>query len=113
MGHLNKDELKILYKKCYAYISASIHDAGISTSIAEAMASGAKCIVANNSDNSFWIENNNNGFLFENRNSEDLFNKIQMIEKINKLQLVELTQKRLINNKYENEMNKMEKIYFE
>lgn len=114
LGHLNKDELKILYKKCYVYISASFHDAGISTSIAEAMASGAKCIVANNSDNSFWIENNKNGFLFENRNSEDLFNKIQIIEKINKSQLIEFNLKKINqNNKYENEMNKMEKIYFE
>lgn len=114
LGHLNKDELKILYKKCYGYISASLHDAGISTSVAEAMASGAKCIVANNSDNNFWIENNKNGFLFENKNSEDLLNKIQMIEKINKLQLIELNSKKIDqNNKYENEMNKMEKIYFE
>ena len=37
-----------------------------------------------------------------------------MIEKINKLQLVEFNTKKIDkNNKYENEMNKMEKIYFE
>ena len=114
IGHLNKDELKILYKKCYSYISASLHDAGISTSIAEAMASGAKCIVANNSDNSFWIENNKNGFLFEDQNSEDLFNKICMIDKINKSEILEFNLNKIDqNNKYENEMNKMEKIYFE
>ena len=37
-----------------------------------------------------------------------------MIEKINKLKLIELNIKKIDqNNKYENEMNKMEKIYFE
>ncbi len=114
LGHLNKDELKVLYKKCDGYISASLHDAGISTSIAEAMASGAKCIVADNSDNSFWIEENKNGFLFKDKDSNDLSIKINSLEKIDKSKLLEINLNKINqNNKYENEMSKMEKLYIE
>ena len=114
LGHLNKDELKILYQKTEAFISASHHDAGISTSICEAMATGAKCIVANNSDNSFWIKDGVNGFLFENSNFEELYKQMTKIEKIDKQNLINFNFDILNkNNNYQNEMKKMERIYFE
>ena len=114
IGHLNKDEMKYLYKNCFSYISASTHDAGISSSISEAMLLGKICVVADNSDNRYWIKPGVNGQLFKTEDENDLYDKLCLVDNLD-LKTVKEFSINLVNekNKFENEMKKMEYLYFE
>ena len=50
------------YNKIDIYISTSLSDGGLASSIAEAMSFERLIIISNNSDNKIWIKNNINGF---------------------------------------------------
>ncbi len=65
------------------FISTSTTDAGLSSSIAEAIYFKKKIIVANNSDNNVWIKNYDNGLLFKTNDIESLFDKINYLSKNN------------------------------
>lgn len=114
IGHLNRDEMKYLYKRCFSYISASSHDAGISSSISEAMLLGKICVVSDNSDNKHWIKPGVNGLLFKTDDENDLYDKLCLLDNLN-LNTAKEFSINLVNekNKFENEMKKMEQIYFE
>jgi glycosyltransferase involved in cell wall biosynthesis len=66
-------------KKSLIYISTSLYDAGLSSSIAEAIFLKKKIICANNSDNDFWIQRYELGLTFEDKNFNDLNDKIYSI----------------------------------
>lgn len=76
IGKIDHEELLIWVKKSSIYISTSLYDAGLSSSIAEAIFLKKKIICADNSDNNFWMQKYNLGLTFENKNFNDLNNKI-------------------------------------
>ena len=116
LGLLNKDEMINFYNSIDLYISTSLSDGGLSSSIAEAMSFERIVIAANNSDNKKWIEHEINGFIFENSNYNQLFNILQKIinEKENYTDLPEAARKIIVKNySYNNQMNKVNLIYKE
>ena len=72
LGLLNKEEMISFYNSIDIYVSTSLSDGGLSSSVAEAMAFERLVVVANNSDNSIWIKNKQNGYLFENKAHNEL-----------------------------------------
>jgi glycosyltransferase involved in cell wall biosynthesis len=113
-GRVNLPTLAYLYKNAEIYISASRSDAGISSSVCEAMFFGNKCIIADNSDNKLWVKNFHNGFLFKTGNVNDLFNKLKFtIDNKKKYfkNLKEFNKNKLKSNNFAIEMNKMKREY--
>lgn len=60
------------------YVSTSLSDAGIASSIAEAMSSEMIVIASNSGENSYWIDESR-GFLFETGSPQSLANCIQHV----------------------------------
>ena len=102
------------YNNLDIYISTSLSDGGLSSSIAEAMSFERIVIVTNNSDNKMWIEDKVNGYLFKSGDYKEL---VKLIEKIikNKKEntLIGNSARQIIKKKYsyEKEMNKVRSIY--
>ena len=116
LGLLNKNEMISFYNSIDIYISTSLSDGGLSSSIAEAMSFERIVIVANNSDNEKWIKNEINGFMFENSNYYQLFKILQKIIKKREdyIDLPQEARKNIIKNySYKNQMNKVNSIYNE
>jgi len=115
LGFVNQKELKYYYNISTAVISASKSDAGISSSIAEAMACQKIVLITDNRDNPFWVKNNFNGFLFKNNNLASLaqqFLKIINLKKNEKKKIeFNARQTQLKKNNIITEMNKVKKIY--
>ena len=116
LGQLNKREMLNFYNKIDIYISTSLSDGGLASSIAEAMSFERLIIISNNSDNKIWIKNNINGFLFDSGDyrslSKLILNSIKFKEssiKISKLSRDLIIKK----NSYKKEMQKVEKKYFD
>ena len=114
LGLLNKQEMYDFYNKIDIYISTSLSDGGLSSSIAEAMSFERVVVAANNSDNSLWIKNNKNGYLFKNKDTLELENIIEKISK-NKEKNIQIgkSARQIIelNYSYEKEMYKVQEIY--
>lgn len=114
VGLLNKNEMIKFYNSIDIYVSTSLSDGGLSSSIAEAMSFERLVMVTNNSDNKKWIKNEKNGFLFENRNVDQLVDLIltKIKDKKNIIKIAE-SARDLITKKYSynKEMLEVEKIY--
>jgi glycosyltransferase involved in cell wall biosynthesis len=114
-GSLNKDLYTRYLREAFLVISASKSDAGLSSSIAEAMSCEAIVMCTNNRDNPYWIKHGSNGFLFKNNNIKDFskkFFKICNLSKIKKNTIKKNARKiQLENNDLNIEMEKVKKIY--
>jgi len=114
LGLLNKKEMHDFYNKIDIYVSTSLSDGGLSSSIAEAMSFERVVIVTNNSDNGLWIKDKKNGYLFDNKDAVKLGKIIELISKNkNKNILVGKSARKIIelNYSYNKEMSKVEEIY--
>ena len=76
IGRSDYETLPELLNKHDLFISTSLSDAGIASSIAEAMACQKIVIVSNSGENNLWISNDVNGFLFKTGCSKSLFDSI-------------------------------------
>ncbi len=116
LGQLNKKEMLEFYNKIDIYISTSLSDGGLASSIAEAMSFERLIIISNNSDNKIWIKNNINGFLFNSGDyrslSKLIINSVKYKER--SIKISKLSRDLIINkNSYQKEMKKVEKKYFD
>jgi glycosyltransferase involved in cell wall biosynthesis len=116
LGQLNKKEMLDFYNKIDIYISTSLSDGGLASSIAEAMSFERLIIISNNSDNKIWIKNNINGFLFNSGDYKSLskliIDSVKFKEK--SIQISKLSRDLIINkNSYQKEMKKVENKYFD
>ena len=116
IGSLNKKEMIDFYNRIDIYVSTSLSDGGLSSSIAEAMSFERIVIVTKNSDNLHWIKEEENGFLFNEGDSKALAKGIEkIISRFNKAKIMQISYnaRELIKNKYSytKEMNKTDVIY--
>ena len=65
IGRYDYESLPQLLNNHDLFISTSLSDAGIASSIAEAMACQKIVIVSDSGENKLWISNDVNGFLFK------------------------------------------------
>ena len=114
-GNLNKTEYKKYLLNSFLVISASKSDAGLSSSIAEAMSSKCLVLCSNNRDNPYWIKNNLNGFLFKDNDAIDFKKMFFYIASLtsSKMAKIGLKARRTQENKnnFFLEMSKVEKLY--
>ncbi len=75
LGNVTRDNLAGLLRNSHIYLSAVISD-GVSSSLLEAMASGAFPVVTDNEANRLWVEDAVNGYLFRYKDDEHLSEKI-------------------------------------
>ncbi len=76
-GKLAFEEMIQYLVESELFVSTSTSDAGLSSSIAEALFLKKKIIVSDNSDNHIWIKNFDNGLLFKTDDINDLYNKLK------------------------------------
>lgn len=114
LGALNREEMIRFYNSIDIYVSTSLSDGGLSSSVAEAMSFERLVIVTRNSDNQKWIKDGENGFLFENKDYEGLFKiiKYNLINK-NKAHIISKKAREVIyqNYSYKKEMQKVNTFY--
>ena len=113
IGRYDYATLPELLNKHDLFISTSLSDAGIASSIAEAMACQKIVIVSDSGENKLWISNNVNGFLFKTGCSKSLYDAI--IRAIDRKHLwheigVKARETILERNDISNEMKKMCKL---
>ena len=77
-GKLNFEEMIQYLVESELFVSTSTSDAGLSSSIAEALFLKKKIVVSDNSDNHIWIKNFDNGLLFKTDDINDLYNKLKL-----------------------------------
>tara|TARA_B100000242_G_C43032422_1_gene481121 strand:+ start:594 stop:1667 length:1074 start_codon:yes stop_codon:yes gene_type:complete len=114
LGLLNKKEMINFYNSIDIYVSTSLSDGGLSSSIAEAMSFERIVLATNNSDNNKWINHGYNGYLFENKNVDQLVKLIlENIKNSQKNKNVSQNARNIILDRYSftKEMIKVEKIY--
>ena len=76
LGRYDYETLPELLNKHDLFISTSLSDAGIASSIAEAMACQKIVIVSDSGENKLWISDGFNGFLFKTGCSKSLYDAI-------------------------------------
>ena len=113
IGRYDYETLPELLNKNDLFISTSLSDAGIASSIAEAMACQKIVIVSDSGENKLWISNGVNGFLFKTGCSKSLCYAI--ITAIDRRHLwneigVKARETILERNDISNEMKKMWKL---
>ena len=81
IGKYKYQELPYILNSSDIFISTSLSDAGIASSIAEAMACQKIVIVSDSGENNLWIKNGFNGFLFKTGSAESLY--LSILEAIN------------------------------
>ncbi|PIT99554.1 MAG: hypothetical protein COT74_11180 [Bdellovibrionales bacterium CG10_big_fil_rev_8_21_14_0_10_45_34] len=114
LGGYNMKQLKEFLTVSDVYVSASLSDAGIAASTAEAMAMKLPVVVSDVCENREWICEPYQ--LFRASDSEDLVTKIEtLFSEKEKLANLGERERRIIQDKndYNNEMAKMAKFYFE
>lgn len=115
LGNLNKKTYKQYLLQSDLVISASKSDAGLSSTIAEAMSSKCLVLCTNNRDNPHWINDCTSGFLFKNNNLTNFESKFFKIFKLpnKKLNLVRslARETQINNNDLNKEMQKAATIY--
>lgn len=114
LGRVENNLLVQYLNAADVYISASLSDAGIAASTAEAMACELICVITNVRENSKWIEDSTNGFLFEQRNVSELAEVLKRIYKnLENLSNLKVKARKTIveNNDYLNEMSKVLDLY--
>lgn len=110
IGKYHYKDLPELINMHDIYISTSLSDAGIASSIAEAMACQKIVIISDSGENKSWISNNLNGFLFKCGSSQSLYNSIiEAIGYKNNWKKIGINARKTIldRNDINNEMNKM------
>ena len=109
-GRYDYQTLPKLLNKYDLFISTSLSDAGLASSIAEAMACRNIVIVSDSADNKFWITNSVNGFLFRTGSSKSLYKTIvSAIDRRNIWDKISVKARKVIleRNDITNEMRKM------
>lgn len=110
IGRYQYENLPELINNHDIYISTSLSDAGIASSIAEAMACQKIVIISDSGENKSWISNNLNGFLFKSGSSQSLYNSIiEVIDHKNHWEKIGINARETIleRNDINNEMKKM------
>ena len=96
-------------------ISASKSDAGLSSTIAEAMSSKCLVLCTSNRDNPYWINDGKSGFLFKNNNLKSFEKKFFKIFKLSNKKLIQIRSKarkiQINNNDLSKEMQKVNYIF--
>ena len=102
------------YNSIDIYVSTSLSDGGLSSSVAEAMSFERLVIVTKNSDNNKWIKDGENGFLFKNKDYLGLSKiiKYNLINK-NNAHIISKKAREVIyqNYSYKKEMQKVNTFY--
>ena len=109
-GRYDYDDLPEILNLHHIYISTSLSDAGIASSIAEAMACQRIVIVSDSGENKSWISDGKNGFLFKTGSAKSLFNAIIKAIKYKKNWIqIGLNARKTISSRNDiyNEMHKM------
>jgi len=75
LGHLDHNELSTIYASCDVFLFTSISET-YGNVVAEAMASGLPCVIANGGGLAYFIEHGVNGFLCEPENSKAYLDNI-------------------------------------
>jgi len=113
-GFIPHADLPRWFRSFDAYVSTSLSDAGIAGSTAEAMASGVPVAVSDSAENDKWIVSGKNGFLFPVKDAQKLAqNLICLLGDAALRRELGLAGRQTIieRNDYNNEMQKMEKMY--
>ncbi len=113
-GKYTHDELPHLFAQTSLYVSTSLSDAGIAASTAEAMACEVPVVVSDTGENNQWIENGVNGLLFDARDHSKLAEHILKLLRDDNFREKLATEGRKVvveKNDYNNEMNKILKLY--
>ena len=113
IGRYDYETLPELLNKHDLFISTSLSDAGIASSIAEAMACQKIVIVSDSGENKLWISNGFNGFLFKTGCSKSLYDAIiSAIERKHLWNEIGVRARKTIleRNDISNEMKKMWKL---
>ena len=110
LDYLNQNEIKFILLNSSVYVSSSKTDAGLSSSIAEAMSMNIPIVAHNNSDNKFWIKNNINGFIY--KTIPQLDKSINLVNNLDKKQIQLKNREFMKLNNYDNEMKSMMNILF-
>ena len=113
IGRCEYRTLPDLINKNDIYVSTSLSDAGISSSIAEAMACEKIVVVSDSGENKLWITNCLNGFLFKTGSSSSLYNSlITALSYKNSWNKIGLNGRETIikRNDIDNEMSKMNEL---
>ena len=76
IGRYSYKDLPELINRHDMFISTSLSDAGIASSIAEAMACQKIVIISDSGENKSWISNKFNGFLFKSGSPQSLYKSI-------------------------------------
>jgi len=111
VGRINNEELPALLQSADIYVSTALSDSGLSSSTAEAMASGLPVIVTDSGDNKEWVDNE---FVIPVKSPEILAEKIITLIKDEESRKGQGIRNRQIieeKNNYHVEMEKVEKLY--
>jgi len=114
-GFISNADLPRYLKTSDIYVSTSLSDAGLSSSTAEAMASGLPVIITDIGENEKWVKGGESGYLIPVKNSNILAEKIvYLIKNENLRKELGLTNRKKIEDEknFYREMEKMEKLYY-
>ncbi len=78
LGHIHHEELAVIYASCDVFLFTSISET-YGNVVAEAMASGLPCVIANGGGSAHFIEQGVNGFLCTPENSSEYIEKITVL----------------------------------
>ncbi|MBK8670809.1 MAG: glycosyltransferase, partial [Saprospiraceae bacterium] len=78
LGHVHHEELSSIYASCDVFVFTSISET-YGNVVAEAMASGLPCVIANGGGSAHFVENGKNGFLCSPEDSLEYLEKIKLI----------------------------------
>lgn len=116
VGWILNEELPQYLRIADIYVSTSLSDAGISSSTAEAMASGLPVVITNTGENEKWVKDGEGGYLIPVKNPNILDQKLVYLFKNENLRKeLGLINRKTIEDKnnYYREMDKMGKFYEE
>lgn len=91
LGRLQHNDLLRWVKRSNIYVSTSLYDAGLSSSIAEAVFLKKRILCANNSDNKFWMDKYKIGLIFKGRDFNDLNYKLSKILELSDVDEIDIS----------------------
>lgn len=78
LGHVHHDELAVIYASCDIFLFTSVSET-YGNVVAEAMASGLPCVIANGGGSAHFIEHGINGFLCKPEDCSDYVEKLNLL----------------------------------
>jgi len=114
VGLIPNDELPNVLSNTDIYVSTSLSDAGLAASTAEAMTCEVPVVISNSAENNKWVNDQKNGFLFPVKDYKKLAKVLIVLLQDEKLRKsIGKAGRGIIvkNNDYENEMDKVDKLY--